>query len=144
MLRAAGGVLDAEIQRVEGFVARLRAEQPGLVSVAEDVLGFGLYPASNICQRHAHLLILVWGVRMLEQSAPVVEALCRRHPVIRRWMDAHVAAFGQREGRSELEKVRMLQARLWTASMYTDDSHFGILSVDLAVLSVRVWLELAG
>ena len=58
ILRASGGVLDAEIQRVEGFVARLRAEQPGLVSVAEDVLGFGLYPASNICQRHAHLLIL--------------------------------------------------------------------------------------
>ena len=34
--------------------------------------------------------------------------------------------------------------RLWTASMYTDDGHFAILSIDLMICGLRVWRRITG
>ena len=55
--------------------------------VAEAVLGYGLFPGSEIAQRHAYLLTFIWTVRMLEEGEPIVKAMVKRHPVLGDWLE---------------------------------------------------------
>ena len=68
------------------IAGRLRTQNPQLANLAEGVLGYGLFPGSEVCQRHTYLLTFLWTAEMLKQGKPIVQAMCRRHPVIERWL----------------------------------------------------------
>ena len=138
------GMITLDPRAIVEHSARLRAAEPDLASVAESVLGYGLFPASNICQRHAYLLIFVWTVYMLRDSEPIVTALSRRYPFLRRFLEQRREQLESRGPQTECRRLRFLQARLWTASMYTDDGHFAILSIDLMICGLRVWRRITG
>ncbi|KAL3930582.1 MAG: hypothetical protein SGPRY_001480 [Prymnesium sp.] len=84
-------------------------------------------PNSNIAQRTAHLLILVWLGNMVREAAPTVAALRRQYPVVARWLSARARNLESSSDNGKASHVRFQQARLWAASMYTDDSHFALL-----------------
>ena len=132
------GLITLDPRAVADRASELRTALPDLCCVAEGVLGYGLLNASNIGQRHAHLLTFVWMVHMLDESSSIVEALFVAHPRLRDWWRYREGLLEQRGG-SRCELVRFKQARLWTISQYTDDCHQAILSIDLTLLALRVW-----
>ena len=138
------GLATLDPRAIVAHAEGLRATEPGLCAVAEHVLGYGLFPASNVCQRHAYFLIFIWMVEMLAASQVIVASLKRRYPVIRRFLTERHRRLEIQENGTECARVRFSQARLWTASMYTDDGHFAILSVDLMVCWLRVWRKITG
>jgi hypothetical protein len=56
------GLATLDPRAIVAHAEGLRATEPGLCAVAEHVLGYGLFPASNVCQRHAYFLIFIWMV----------------------------------------------------------------------------------
>ena len=63
------GLVTLDPRAIVAYATELRRKEPDLCNVAEGVLGYGLFPASNICQRHSYLLILAWAVSMVKTSA---------------------------------------------------------------------------
>ena len=63
-----------------------RERDPELVSVAENVLGYSLFGASNVAQRTAHLLVFVWLARMAKAAERHVKTLRQGYPVIDHWL----------------------------------------------------------
>ena len=136
-----GGLLTLDLEAMVGDLSAVRAAHPHLVYIAEYVLGFGLSPNSNICQRHAHLLIFAWLVAMEKAAEPVVRALRQRYPAVNRWVEWRAQHLEPAAANAvdPCLRIRFAQARLWTASCYTDDAHLGALGVRLSVLALREW-----
>ena len=137
------GLLTLDLDALQGDLDSLRKKDPPLVALAEYVLGFGLSPNSNICQRHAYLLVFKWFAAMEKAAAPIVAALRRRYPPVAAWLDWRAANLEPRKGKhvDPCLRLRFAQARLWTASMFTDDLHEAALGVDLTILALRVWRQ---
>ena len=140
------GLVTLDLDLLLKATGRLRRHAPEFCNVADYVLGYGFFFASQIGQRHAYLLSFLWLVEMLRECGPIVEALCQRFPILTRWMDERRRLLEPpAESSSRLdptEKVRFGQAQLFAMSMYTDDAHKKILSVELAVLGLRTWLKI--
>ncbi|MGA1354443.1 MAG: hypothetical protein ACO32I_06685, partial [Candidatus Limnocylindrus sp.] len=137
------GLVTVDPRAIVEYVEQLRAACPELRSVLAHVLGYGLTPASNVCQRTAHLLTFVWLARMEVEARAIVAALSIQHPFLARWLAERRRYFG-RPALNEYDRVSSCQARLWTMSMYTDDGHQALLGVQLAVCGLRVWREITG
>jgi hypothetical protein len=83
------------------------------------------------------------GAAGLKRCGPIVESLCKLYPVLTRWMDERRKLLEPPDNPLDpTERVRLGQAQLFVMSMYTDDAHKKILSVELAVLGLRCWLEI--
>lgn len=137
------GLVTLDPRAIIEYVKALREACPSLASVAAHVLGYGVVPASNICQRTAHLLTFIWMARMEIEAKPIVEAMLVQHPFLRRWCADRRAHFGASPAQSRtFESVRFNQVRFWTFSMYTDDGHQAMLGVQLAVLGLRIWRDM--
>ena len=137
------GLITLDLDLLLKAAGRLRRHHPSFCNVADLVLGYGLFFASQIGQRHAYLLSFLWLVEMLKECGPVVAALCVRFPILNRWMEERRRLLEPPEnGLDPTEKVRLGQSQLFAMSMYTDDAHKKILSVELAVLGLRSWLKI--
>ena len=137
------GLITLELDLLIKRAGMLRQSSPRLCQVAEGVLGYGLFPASEVSQRHAYWLTFLWLVEMLKRSKSIVEALCEKYPVLRRWRDERKQRLEPpSDSRDPTEAVRLAQSCFWSMSMYTDDSHQKILGCDLTILGLRVWLEI--
>jgi hypothetical protein len=137
------GLVTLDLDLLLKAVGRLRNHSPSFCNVADLVLGYGLFFASQIGQRHAYLLSFLWTVEMLKRCGPIVEGLCKLYPVLVRWMDERRRLLEPPDNPLDpTEKIRLGQAQLFVMSMYTDDAHKKILSVELAVLGLRCWLEI--
>ena len=137
------GLITLDLDVLLSYAGRLRSHQPDLANLAEGVLGYGLFPGSEVAQRHAYLLTFVWLVKMFERSVPVVDALCQQYPIIEQWLKDRRAALEPPDNSLDATAaVRYGQARLFSASQYTDDGHKLTLGVDLTVLGLRVELEI--
>ena len=136
------GLVTLDLDLLLGAVGNLHRHEPSFCNVAEYVLGYGLFFASQIGQRHAYLLTFLWLVEMLKVCGPVVDALCERHPVLIDWMEKRRTLLEPPDDPLDpTARVRFGQAQLFAMSMYTDDAHKKILSVELAVLGLRSWLK---
>lgn len=137
------GLVTLDLDLLLKAVGRLRNHSPDFCNVADLVLGYGLFFASQIGQRHAYLLSFLWTVEMLKRCGPIVDGLCKLYPVLTRWMDERRRLLEPPENPLDpTEKVRLGQAQLFAMSMYTDDAHKKILSVELAILGLRCWLDI--
>ena len=139
------GLVTLDIDLLLKATGRLRRHDPEFCNVADYVLGYGFFFASQIGQRHAYLLSFLWLVEMLRECGTVVEALCRRFPVLTRWMEERRKLLeppAEADWLDPTARVRLGQAQLFAMSMYTDDAHKKILSVELAVLGLRTWLKI--
>ncbi|MGA1354324.1 MAG: hypothetical protein ACO32I_06075, partial [Candidatus Limnocylindrus sp.] len=137
------GLVTLDINKLIEHAEHLRSTEPDLCNVVESVLGFGFSCGSNVAQRTAHLLIFIWSFEMMKEAGPVVEALRRQHPYVGEWIDRRARQLDPPVGTGHrAHRVLMAQSRLWTASMYTDDSHFAIFSPQLTVLAIRVWYRI--
>ena len=137
------GLVTLELDLLVARAGQLRKLVPRLCNVAESVLGYGLFPASEVCQRHAYWLTFLWLVEMLMRSRPIVAALCMRFPVLARWRDERQRHLEPPPSeRDPTERVRLAQTCFWAMSMYSDDSHQKILGCELTVLGLRVWIEI--
>ena len=135
------GLVTLDLDLLLSAVGRLHRHEPDFCNVADYVLGYGLFFASQIGQRHAYLLTFLWLVEMLRTCGPVVDALCRRHPILTEWMERRRELLEPPDDALDpTAKIRFGQAQLFSMSMYTDDAHKKILSVELAVLGLRSWL----
>jgi hypothetical protein len=135
------GLVTLDLDLLLKAVGRLHRHEPDFCNVADYVLGYGLFFASQIGQRHAYLLTFLWLVEMLKACGPVVEALCKRHPILTEWMERRRELLEPPDDALDpTAKIRFGQAQLFSMSMYTDDAHKKILSVELAVLGLRSWL----
>jgi hypothetical protein len=136
------GLVTLDLDLLLGAVGNLHRHEPSFCNVAEYVLGYGLFFASQIGQRHAYLLTFLWLVEMLKVCGPVVDALCERYPVLVDWMERRRTLLEPPDDPLDpTARVRFGQAQLFAMSMYTDDAHKKILSVELAVLGLRSWLK---
>ena len=136
------GLVTLDLDLLLSAVGRLHRHDPDFCNVADYVLGYGLFFASQIGQRHAYLLTFLWLVEMLKACGPIVDALCRRHPILTKWMEQRRALLEPPDDPLDpTARIRFGQAQLFCMSMYTDDAHKKILSVELAVLGLRSWLK---
>jgi hypothetical protein len=136
------GLVTLDLDLLLNAVGRLRRHKPDFCNVADYVLGYGLFFASQIGQRHAYLLTFLWLVEMFKVCGPVVDSLCKRHPILTKWMEQRRALLEPPDDPLDpTARVRFGQAQLFSMSMYTDDAHKKILSVELAVLGLRSWLK---
>ena len=136
------GLITLDLDLLLSAVGRLRRHEPSFCNVADLVLGYGLFFASQIGQRHAYLLTFLWLVEMLKESGPIVDALCARYPALTGWMDERRRLLEPPDNPLDpTEKVRFGQAQFFAMSMYTDDAHQKILSTELTVLGLRCWLK---
>ena len=124
------------------YAGRLRSKHPNLANVAEGVLGYGLFPGSEICQRHAYWICFIWVVEMLHRSTAIVAAMEERHPIIKEWREARRALEPPPDGLDPTAQIRYGQARLFANSMYSDDGFKIILGVELTVLALTVEIEI--
>jgi hypothetical protein len=62
------GLVTLDLDLLLKAVGRLRNHSPSFCHVADLVLGYGLFFASQIGQRHAYLLSFLWTVEMRELS----------------------------------------------------------------------------
>jgi hypothetical protein len=137
------GLVTLDLDLLLRAVGRLRRHEPDFCNVADYVLGYGLFFASQIGQRHAYLLSFLWLVEMLKECGPIVDALCSRFPVLLRWIEERRKLLEPPASQLDpTEKVRLGQSQLFAMSMYSDDAHKKILSVELAVLGLRSWLKI--
>ena len=137
------GLVTLDPELLVRHVGVLRKQHPRLCNVAEGVLGYGLFPASEVCQRHAYLLTFIWLVRMLERSVATVAALCQRYPVLAKWQQRRKKDLEPpTDGGDRTAAIRMGQSCFWCMSMYSDDTHQKILSSELMLLGLRVWIEI--
>ena len=132
------GFVTLDPRAIVEHATRLRAHYPRLCNLAENVLGYGLFSASNVAQRHAYLLIFVWYVEMLIETSSLVHNLVQQYPVIGDWLDKR-RKYLEPPDSSGCARVRFLQSSLFRASCYTDDSHMACLGPDLQLAGVVVW-----
>ena len=134
------GLVTLDSTAVVEYAASLRRDHPHLSRMAEAVLGFGYYPASNICQREMLLLIFIWHVEMARAAASTVLALCHRYPAIEHWLARRRQHLeGDDFSKDPTLQYRFAQAKLWVMNGYTDDTEQIILGVDLTIIGLRVW-----
>lgn len=141
------GLVTLDPRAIVEHAERLRRAEPALANIAENVLGYGLACASNICQRTAHLLVFIWLVEMEKAAAPIVRALRLRYPILASWLDhraEYLEARAPAAATTTYSMVRYAQARLWVASMYTDDGHQALLGPELAIVGLRTWRAIMG
>ena len=137
------GLITLDLDLLLRAVGRLRRHEPSFCNVADLVLGYGLYFASQIGQRHAYLLTFLWLVEMLKECGPTVDALCARYPALTSWMNDRRQLLEPPDNPLDpTERVRFGQAQFFAMSMYSDDAHQKILSVELTVLGLRCWLKI--
>lgn len=94
------------------------------VFISEQVLGFGLSPASNIAQRWAYAIMAMLGEKMDELEA--------RHPPkkgspLHQWTQQRTKSLGSKEG------------RLYFTHMYTDDPVMVVVGVDRMIRLLTAW-----
>ena len=138
------GTVTLDLQLLLKYAGRLRQLHPRICNVAEGALGYGLFPGSEICQRHAYLLCFVHTVEMMVRSAPIVAAMERRYPLLREWRERRSVLEPSPDTADPTAAVRYGQSRLYTTSMYSDDGFKLALGVDLAVLSLTIEIEIMG
>ena len=137
------GLVTLDLDLLLRAVGRLRRHAPDFCNVADYVLGYGLFFASQIGQRHAYLLSFLWLVEMLKECGPIVDALCSRFPVLLGWIEERRKLLEPPASQLDpTERVRLGQSQLFAMSMYSDDAHKKILSIELAVLGLRCWLKI--
>ena len=137
------GLVTLDLDLLLRAVGRLRRHEPDFCNVADYVLGYGLFFASQIGQRHAYLLSFLWLVEMLKECGPIVDALCSRFPALLRWIEERRKLLEPPDSQLDpTERVRLGQSQLFAMSMYSDDAHKKILSIELAVLGLRCWLKI--
>jgi hypothetical protein len=90
--------------------------------VVEYVLGFGLVPSSNIAQRFAHALLWILCSRIDADMEVVLNA---------ETLPERVAYIAERRA------LGPLQARLYTALIYTDDPFIATVSTDVTLCVLR-------
>ena len=109
------GLITLELEILVERAGQLRRESPKICNVAEGVLGYGLFPASEICQRHAYFLTFVWLVEMERAARSTVLALCRLYPVLARWRDERRKALEPPADASDrTASIRFGQSNLWS------------------------------
>ena len=97
-----------------------------LTFVWENVMGFGVAPASNHGQHQGSQLLRVFD-DIMDKAVLTLPSL---GPVVDRWLAVRRAKLGA------------LHARLWVSFIYSDDPCFWTLSPPVTVLAVRVWTTL--
>ena len=85
------GLITLDVDLLVEYAASLRRHHPQLCKIAEAVLGYGLFPASNIAQREMIFLVFIWHVEMQVAAQPTVDLLCQQHPALQDWLDARRA-----------------------------------------------------
>lgn len=139
---SAVGLITLDVEKMLAHQEDLRRQEPELCFITENVLGFGYVPASNIAQRFAYLLCYIWHVEMQRAARSIVAALRLAYPAIDTWLK-------QREQlnpptlpvglKAKVWRRWYEQSKLWTMSMYTDDSHQGFVGRELTICGARVW-----
>jgi hypothetical protein len=108
-----------------------------LTHVTEECCGMGYSHSSNVAQRFANSLVIMFLRRFIEADAAALREEAAEIPVLRAWLDH----------RDHLEPTEgITQARAISAAGYTDDIKWCVMTPpdkSKVVRSIEVWVQLA-